>query len=224
MIKPSKYRVPTSIIEQTLEILPEREFRVTINEPTGDFFYDNWVLKKEYIGTVWETLYNSLPVSKGEARVITLDPGTCYQSHADIDDRWHLNIRSESAYLIDLSNGVLHKIQQDGIWYDMDAGPIHSAANFGRPHRVQLVVRKLLLRNTLINPVNVRVSSSKLSIYDSRYEFDQAASMWLNRANKNGTISNFKYDKHVVTFDIERKCLDEFKSTLSSDFDILTND
>jgi hypothetical protein len=216
MIKPSNYRVPISIIERALETPLEGGVRVTINQPSGNFFYDDWVLKKEYIGTAWETIYNSLPTSKGEARVITLNAGTCYQSHADIDDRWHLNIRSESAYLIDLSNKVLHEVQQDGIWYDMDAGILHTAANFGRVDRLQLVVRKLLVNNHISNPADVIISVGGSSPDDSRYVFDHVISPWLNFANKQGVITNFRYVNSNIHFTIDQNAVNELSDLINT--------
>jgi hypothetical protein len=149
MLTKTHYTADTTLFQEACYSLPKSEIKTTINEPTGDFFYAPWVLKAEYKGTVWETFYNSLPVAKGEARIIILDPGSCYQIHADIDDRCHLNISGEGCYLMDLTTEQMYRLEQDGIWYDMDAGFLHTATNFGRRSRVQLVVRKLLKKNQL---------------------------------------------------------------------------
>ena len=195
--------------------------KTTINQPTGNFFYDPWTLKDEYKGTVWETLYNSLPASKGEARIIILDPAHCYQTHADIDDRYHLNILGESCYLIDLIREQLFLLEQDGIWYDMDAGFLHTATNFGRRARVQLVVRKLLRNNKLKNPIEVSLSTTIANTDDARFVFDNTLSPWFNEANKLGFINNFDHSPVSIKFNIEQDKLDSFKHMLPSEFKII---
>lgn len=160
MLTKTHYTVDPKLFQEACNSLPTRDMKTTINQPTGSFFYDPWVIKDEYKGTVWETLYNSLPVSKGEARIIILDPAQCYQVHADIDDRYHLNILGESCYLIDLVRDQLHPLEQDGIWYDMDASFLHTATNFGRRARIQLVVRHLLKNNKLMDPIGVALSTT----------------------------------------------------------------
>jgi hypothetical protein len=204
MISQTNYTVNVQLLQEACAALPDQDMKTTINKPTGNFFYDSWVLKDEYKGTVWETLYESLPMSKGEARIIILDPGQCYQSHADIDDRYHLNILGDNCYLIDLVRETMHPLSQDGVWYDMDASFLHTATNFGRCARIQLVVRKLLKKNNLLHtPVSVRLESTLDNKDYARYLFDNNVSPWLNQANKSGIINNFAYTREQVTFDIE---------------------
>jgi hypothetical protein len=74
-------------------------FKTPLNEPTGNFFYDPWLIKDKYVGTVWEKLLASLPQPHGEARVIIMEPGSSYMAHSDIDNRWHLNIQGDYSYL-----------------------------------------------------------------------------------------------------------------------------
>lgn len=217
MINKLPYKVDGNLLEVAASEANIEEFRYAINEPTGRFFYDEWKIKPEYQGTVWETIINTLPYQIGEARIIVLDPGKCYQSHADIDDRYHLNIQSDNSYLIDISDRQLYKIEQNGYWYDMYAGGLHSAANFGRQQRIQLVVRKLLNNNVLVDPVSIVIKSNATS---ARYLFDQEASCWLNGANKTKLITNFNFVDGRVSFDIERTALKEFTNTLDSNFEI----
>lgn len=191
--------------------------KTTLNQPNGDFFYDSWSIKDEYKNTLWDNILKTLPYPHGEARIIVLYPATCYQSHADIDDRYHLNIQSEESYFIDLENNVVHKIFQDGFWYEMDAGRLHSAANLGRIHRVQLVVRKLLIKNKLENPIRITITSD-LPLDDQRFEFDQTASKWLNRANKLGKISDFKLYGNIVEFFIEKNEISQLSDILGKNF------
>lgn len=221
MLTPTDYTVDPNLFQEALDNLPEGEMKIAINKPTGNFFYDPWILKDEYKGTIWETLYNSLPGSKGEARIIILDPGQSYTAHADIDDRHHLNILGDESFLIDLMREQMHKLSQDGIWYDMDASFLHSAANFGRRARIQLVVRKLLQNNKLVNPVQVALTTTMSNTDHARYLFDNTISIWLNEANKLGYITNFSYSSPFVKFDIEQDKLDSLKHILPQEFKIL---
>jgi|TARA_E500000318_G_scaffold106738_2_gene115089 hypothetical protein len=174
-----------------------------ISNPTGNFFYDPWQLKSEYLGTPWETILNSLPGDKGQARVIILESPSCYTAHSDIDDRYHLNLFGDEAYLIDLEEQKMYKTIKDGIWYDMDAGKIHTAMSIGEHVRAQLVVRKLLNKNKLQNPVTVKVYGND----NPRYKFDNVLSPWLNCANKKGTITNVSIVKFGIQFDIEENLI-----------------
>jgi len=221
MLIPTNYTVDTILFQEACNHLPKGVMKTTINQPTGDFFYDPWILKDEYKGTVWEALYNSLPVTKGEARIIILDPGQCYQEHADIDDRYHLNILGDSSYLINLVQEIMYPLAQDGIWYDMDAGFIHTATNFGRRARVQLVVRKLLKKNKLQNPVEVLLATSIENPNYARFLFDNTMSPWLNQANKAGFINNFMQGNVSIKFNIEQDKLESFKRILPSEFKLL---
>ena len=218
MIHQTNYTISVDKLQEALIQLPNFDFRTAINEPTGNFFYDQWKLKEEFVGTVWEEIYNSLPVDKGEARIINLNPATCYYSHADIDDRYHLNLNGEACYLIDFDNDKMHKLSTDGIWYDMQAGRLHSAGNFGRIIRTQLVIRKLLIKNKLIDPVAIELQSIDLSPGDARFIFDQTISGWLNSANKKSQLADFTVNGDSVRFKVERECVDHLKSLLTNKF------
>jgi len=200
MLTKTSYFVPKELLDNL--IIPD-EFRSTINQPTGRFFYDPWELRPEFKNTLWETIYNSLPVDKGEARIIILEPGTGYKVHADIDDRYHLNISGDNCYLLDLDNNEMFAIEHDGVWYDLYAGGRHTAANFGIHKRVQLVVRKLLTDTELKDPVKVKISPPA-DRPDARFLFDNTISPWLNSANKNQIISDFFPDGNTALFHVER--------------------
>jgi hypothetical protein len=221
MLIPTRYTVDTELFKDACQQLPKGGMKTAINQPTGDFFYDSWELKDEYKGTVWETLYNSLPTTKGEARIIILDPGQCYTSHADIDDRYHLNILGDESFLIDLVREQMHKLNQDGIWYDMDASFTHTAANFGRRARVQLVVRKLLKKNKLKNSVEVSLVTSMENTNHARFLFDNTMSPWLNEANKAGFINSFIQGNVAIKFNIEQDKLESFKRMLPNEFKLI---
>ena len=221
MLTPTNYTVNTNLFQEACNQLPSGAMKTTINEPTGNFFYDPWVLKEEYKGTVWEKLYDSLPGPKGEARIIILDPGNCYQVHADIDDRYHLNILGDNSYLIDLVRETMHLLSQDGIWYDMDASLLHTATNFGRRARVQLLIRKLLKKNKLANPIEVSIATVISNPDRARFLFDNTLSPWFNEANKHGFINDFSYGTVTVKFNIEQDRLESLKRILPEEFKIL---
>lgn len=178
--------------------------KTILNNPTGNFFYDPWIIKDEYRGTVWEELLDSLSVDKGEARVIRMNPGTTYMAHADIDDRWHLNLQGEQSYLIDLNNEEMHLLEQDGYWYNMDAGRIHIATNFGPIDRLQVVVRQLLKWSNKDSLINITIEPSNPQ-HDYRYKFDNIISPWLNIVNKRGNLADFRVEGEVVKFKTTKK-------------------
>jgi len=217
MIHPTHYTVPKALINNAVEYYHNLEtFKTPINEPTGNFFYDPWVIKKEYVGTVWENILNTLSVKHGEARIIILNYGRCYQSHSDIDDRYHLNLQGNHSFLIDIDNKKMFNTELDYTWYTMDTGRLHTAANFGEVNRVQLVVRHLLNKNNLTNPASIELIC--VDEHLARYHFDNTISSWLNKNNKLGTISNFSHCNNVVKFEIERNLLDELKNLLPKQF------
>ena len=187
----------------------------SLTDPTGDFFYDPWKIKEQYKNTPWQKILNSLNEPWGEARIIVLNSPSCYTQHADIDDRYHLNIAGDEGYLIDLEIRQMHKLLQDGIWYEMDAGKLHTAISVGEHARAQLVVRKLLTRNTLVSPISVHICEIE---ENSRYSFDNKISAWLNNANKKNIITNFKHNDTSVNFDIERGEIESLKEIIPETF------
>ena len=221
MLTKTHYTVDPKILQEVIIQSSNEGMKTTINRPSGCFFYDPWILKDEYKGTIWETLYNSLPVNKGEARIIILKSNQCYQIHADIDDRYHLNLRGESCYLIDLIREQIYLLEQDGIWYNMDAGFLHTATNFGRLPRIQLVVRHLLKQNKLIDPIKVSLATTIANIEDARFLFDNTLSPWFNEANKLGFINDFDHSPIAINFNIERSKLDCLKNMLPEEFKLI---
>lgn len=191
MLTRTEYKIDVSPdkIKEELYKLPRDDFRFTLNKPSANFFYDSWVIKDSYRNSVWEKLLSVLPASIGEARVIVLDNGQCYQSHGDIDNRYHLNLTGSLSYAVNLETNTIFEMVNDGYWWNFDAGLRHSAANFGRDFRAQLVVRKLLIRNILKNPIKIQIVSS-LSLDDTRFIGENTLTPWLNRADKQGTITD----------------------------------
>lgn len=216
MLAQTPFKVDIKVLDQLLPDIFDNG-KTDISEPTGDFFYDPWQLKEEYHNTVWEDVWCSLPIDVGQARIIVLDSPSCYTQHADIDDRYHLNIVSDKDYLIDLENETMYPLRKDGIWYNMDAGKIHTAITVGKTQRVQLVVRQLLKRNTLTTPKSVKI---KTGGDQPRYVFDNSLSPWLNRANKKGIIADFKTAQDTVEFKIENDAVLDLLQHLPAKFEI----
>lgn len=187
--------------------------KTTVNSPTGDFFYDTWKIKEEFKNTELENLLNSIG-DCGEARVIIMQPGEAYCAHSDIDDRYHLTLEAVNSFLIDLDNKEMHKLLVDDVLYTMDTGRIHTAANFGYKPRYQLVIRKLLKRKTLDNPIKFKCEVDNPP-YNFRYRFDQTVSVFLNRANKKGLVTNFnKLNDKVFKIDVEKTIVNDFKKII----------
>ena len=107
----------------------------------------------------------------------------------------------------------MHKLEVDDIVYVMDTGRIHTAANFGYKNRYQLVIRRLLKRNKLKDPVSIVCKAFNIP-YNFRYQFDQTMSVFLNHANKKSYITDFKkVSDKIITFDIEKTMLEQLKKT-----------
>lgn len=219
MITRTAHFVNNNIKEQLKSVDIAVDFKLPLNESTGDFFYDAWTIKEEYKGTVWEELLSTLPSNIGEARLIKLDPGQAYRSHADIDDRYHFNIQGERSFVIYTDANLIYPQVESDYWFDMNAGELHSAVNTGRIDRIQLVVRKLLNKNVLKDPVHITMTLKKFNP-DYRYVFDEFYSPWLNAANKNGIVNSFVYNNNYVSFNIENSYLEEFKKIETSYFDL----
>lgn len=219
MIQLTNYTITKEKLQEAIDQLPCIDFKLAINEPTGNFFYDPWKIKNEFQDTVWEEILKTLPENKGEARLIELDPGVCYYAHSDIDDRWHLSLQAEHSFLVDINSQVMYKTEPDCKWYSFNTEGIHSAVNFSNKKRIQLVVRQLLKHNKIFDPVKV-VIKIKVLKPDFRYVFDHSISPWLNKANKNGWITDFRQIDQTVEFTISKKELDSLKHLLPEEFEL----
>lgn len=215
MITSTTYRVNRDVLTHISKI--QFEGKLTVNEPIGNFFYDPWKIKKEFEGTSIEKALMQLPYPIGEARLIKLKSGTCYFSHSDIDDRYHLNISGDCSALINLETSVSYFLTNDSIWYDMDASPLHSAVNFGQYDRVQLVVRKLLKKNMLTKPIKVNITPAGTNY---RFVFDNTVSPWLNKANKQGKINNFSTDGNSIELNVDEIYVNELLEICPKNFSV----
>jgi hypothetical protein len=220
MLEITNYTTHKDLLQEAVNSLPNLDTRLSLNQSSGRFFYDPWKIKPEFKNTVWEKILDSLECDKGEARLIKLAPGEAYPSHADMDDRWHLSICGNCSYLIDLEKNQMFPTNTDGIWYSMDAGIRHTAANFGSTDRIQLVVRKLLPTNKISNPRQVSIRL-KTVIEDRRFIFDDIISPWLNRAYKSGIVADFKGSDLQASMILEKTAIDDLLS-ISSKYFIVT--
>lgn len=208
MINITTWQCPKELIKKAVEEHPNEGGRFVLNEPTGNFFYDEWKIKDEFKGTVWEEVLKTLPYRVGEARVITLAPNQSYMSHADIDNRWHLNLTGQQSYLMDLDAQKMYKQSTDGYWRYMFADKIHTAGNYGSTPRIQLVVRELLKHTRFTNLVSVEITPA-YEQFDYRYQFDNIISPWLNRKNQAGELAEFIYSDTAVLFKIPAHVKDQ---------------
>ena len=180
-----------------------------LNEPTGDFFYDEWKLLPEYKGTSLEELLIKLG-KVGEARINVMKPGECYTAHADIDDRFHLTLNSEHSFLTDIIWSKTFPCYADDTVYGMDAGRLHTASNYGYKNRYQLVIRKLLNKIDLQEPAVVTCMALQPTPYNLRYLFDRSFSCLLNKFNKLGVMTNFeKMSDTSIKFEVEAEYVQE---------------
>ena len=219
MINVTMWQCPKELIKQALEEHPLEGERVALNNPTGNFFYDTWKIKEEFRDTIWEKILNTLPYTIGEARIITLEPGESYMAHADIDNRWHLNLSGQLSYLMDLEEKKMYEQRLDGHWRYMFANKVHSAGNYGSVPRKQLVVREPLKRSHFTNLVNVEITPA-YEQFDYRYQFDTILSPWLNRKNQKSTLDNFVYKDTFVSFSIAEHVLEELQDLPLKRFNI----
>jgi hypothetical protein len=190
------------LFSRALENIPAGNEKLILNRPTGNFFYDPWKISDEYKNTVWEEILNTLPFDIGEARIINLQNGTCYMSHSDIDDRYHLGLKGQYSFLIDIDSKKMYSTIPDQQWYEMNAGIRHVAANFGSFERLQIVVRKLLHNACLDDFVSVKIQPI---CENPRYEFDDEISPWLNKMNKENALSKFAVLADGVQFQLSTR-------------------
>lgn len=217
MLKTLPYTVDSTLLNEAQCSVPSVDSKLTINQPTGNFFYDSWEIKEEFKGTVWETLLNTLPLDIGEARIIVLGHGTTYMSHTDIDDRYHLSIKGQYSFLINVDDEKMYPTVADGQWYEMNTGLRHVAANFGSYDRVQLVIRKLLNNPILENCTTVTI---KPICENPRFEFDDLISPLLNKLNKQQLINDFNILQDGVSFNLNTDAITRLDSIDRSKFNI----
>lgn len=202
MITDLNINVDAALIQSALDNMLSDDFRLTLNQPTGDFFYDPWTIKDEFKNTPWNKLLDMLPFELGEARIANLAPMQTYSAHADIDDRWHLALTNENSFLINLEDKTMHECKI-GSWYSMDAGIAHTATNFGVSNRIHLLVRQLLTNSKLQAPKTYTITADTSKLVPHRYIFDMVFSPVLHKLNVNRQLANFVKNELSVSFDTE---------------------
>lgn len=217
----TNYTASTELLQQAVAEMPTFDRRIDLNKQTGSFFYDKWEVNGKFKDTAWDRLLATLPIDIGQARLMRLKPESCYRSHADIDDRFHLSLGDNRSYLVDLDNDVMHSFEPDGRWHDMDASRRHSAVNFGHKDRIQLVIRKLLIRGAANDPVDVRIITAD-DDPKFRFIFDDVFSPWLGYANKTRDLNNLTlHSDKEVSFTLNRSRLAELKELCPQGFKIV---
>lgn len=201
MITPLNIIVEKQLFDSLLEQIPMIDFKLTLNMPTGNFFYDPWIISDQFKNSPWDSILKTLGTDIGEARLIKLEEKECYMAHSDIDNRWHFPLITGKSYLIDLDTNKMHKLSL-GKWYYMDAGKDHSAVNFGGSIRIQLVVRELLKKGLIKNPKKITIKPIE-NLYNIRYLFDSIYSPWLNKINRAGLMDQFTINGNSVSLVIE---------------------
>jgi hypothetical protein len=180
------------LLEELSDIQWDDKNRCSLNKPLGNWLFDDYEMLPGWKGTAFESLLNSLPFRVGEARLMKLEPGTCYPCHSDLDDRYHLNLTTnDQCYLIDLDNHVMHPVKTDGKIYYMNANVKHTAANFGDISRIQLVIRKPFERFDDPNMMKLSVKFVDTQ-FNFRYEFDQYVSPLIGKLAKEKQLSWFE--------------------------------
>lgn len=212
MILPTEYSATAEQLKY-LQSICSTENKMVLNKPTGNFFYDAWEVLSEYKDTPVESFLSQFK-DIGEARIIRQESGTCYFSHSDIDDRYHLNLSGDCAALIDITNNKNYFLETDMIVYIMDAGRTHSAANFGEHTRYQLVIRKLLTRCEWVDKtVEIHAGGT-----NPRFAFDKHVSPLLNQMNKRKIISDFEILQTGVRFKTNDVWFNMLKDSVPDDF------
>jgi hypothetical protein len=218
MITNLLWQCPKDLIDRALTEHPIDSDVVVLNKHDGDFFYGTWTIKDEFKDTLWEQVLDTLPYSVGEARIITLVPGESYMAHADIDNRWHLNLTGSRSFLIDLDSQEMVSCERTGYWAFMRAGKIHTACNFGSVPRLQLVVREPLRKSRQPkNLISVSIVQA-VPAPENRYKFDNIFSPWLNRINEEYKMTDFSPSPTLVTFKMEAELKDELENIRTQDF------
>ena len=230
MFTPTDIRVDAEALLQSVKNIALEQDRydsmlkLDINQSITSFYYDAWQLKPEYNSQEMRELFDQLgPV--GQAKIVSIPPGTSYHAHSDIEDRYHITLQSDHSYLIDLEQCEMYATQVDNVCYHMDTARIHTAVNFGYQDRIQLVVRQLLNRPQLNHVSHVHLRPRVLDEpYNQRNLFDQHILTWLNTANKRMILDNFdpKGEDVEIEFDLESSHVKELQHQITlCGFDIL---
>jgi hypothetical protein len=111
---------------QESQIAPERE-------------YDT--LNPELRGTYFEEVIDRLPFPVVRARLLALEPRSCYSVHRDETARYHIAIdTTPHALFVFVERNEVFRVPADGNLYWLDTREVHTAMNGGRDLRIHLVL------------------------------------------------------------------------------------
>jgi len=213
MLKKTEYKFDLEPLKKLLESVKwDDRNRCNLNQATGHWLYDPYVICEEWKDTAFDSLLHSIPYPIGEARLMKLDSQKCYRAHSDADDRLHINITTnEYSYLINLEENIMHNLYDDGFLYYMDGSKMHTAVNFGPTPRIQLVIRLRLDRNENKNYDKVDLKFIDPP-YNLRYLIDRKISPLINQYCKSGEIGFFDLvDSDTLYFEISADAIERIK-------------
>ena len=189
-------------------------FKLDLNQPTGNFYYDPWQLKPEYEHTaVAQLLHQLAPV--GQVKIVSIPPGQCYLAHSDVEDRYHVTLQSEHSYVLDITHQQVYECRVDDRVYHTNTAQLHTVMNAGYVPRIQLVIRELLTRHQLVNPVRIHIQATQAP-HNLRQQWDNHILVWCNLAHKQGIITDFDpmNSEAQVQFHMESDHLDSLRAVL----------
>ena len=221
LLSSSDYKVSEEVLHKLKSVVPSEN--KILSEPTGNFYYDPWIISPSIKNTVYHEVLESLPVKHGQARIFLRPSGTCYNIHGDMENRWHFNLTGEQCYLIDLESFEMFPTVLDGKWYYLDTSILHSTANFGFVPRFQVVIRDLLIHGNIVNPVNITLKGKILNDKLFMEKFHKFYVCYLNKKNKEGHLDNYQPTPTAIHFTIEEQYVSEIESICPNEFIIEKN-
>ena len=189
-------------------------FKLDLNLPTGNFYYDPWQLKPQYEHTEVARVLDLLaPV--GQVKIVSIPPGQCYLAHSDVEDRYHVTLQSEHSYVLDITQQQSYECRVDNRVYLMNTAQLHTVMNAGYVPRIQLVIRRLLTRHTLQDPIHIHIEATEAP-HNLRQQWDNHILVWCNLAHKQGIMTDFDpmNSEARVQFRMESDHLDSLRSVL----------
>lgn len=219
LLKDTNIKFSNNIIQELLEMFENsNEKTIICTDETRNKYYEPAVLLDSYKGTAIETVLNTIPETVSLLAIIIQDPGDSYPIHTDIQDRYHLNIKSKHSYFLDFEENKLMPIHTDGKLYVMDTGIYHSASNYGNERRIQLGAAKMLTPKNIKKPQPVMIEFLG-EVTQQDYYFNYYIMPWLNKADKKNIIDNYNRPKNnKMFFTIEKEFIKEIDNICTKYF------
>jgi hypothetical protein len=209
-------------MQELLEIFDSSKNKTIIcTDETRNKYYEPAVLLDSFKGTAVETVLNTIPDAISLLAVIIQDPGDSYPIHTDIQDRYHLNIKSKHSYFLDFEKNRLIPIETDSKLYIMDTGIYHSATNYGNERRIQLGATKMLTPKTLKNPQDIVIEFLG-NEKEQNFYFNYYIIPWMNRADKRNIVDRYVRPKNnKMFFTVEKDFLNEVENICNQYFKLI---